>query len=983
MKNIIKNVLESFLPLFIGMMITSISLAILQPYMATKNQIYKDIIIENTALMGTNKSGELFSFWLSMFLGILSIIISYVIFKKNMDTKKKQNIKLDFLGIGIFLLPIIFLLILKQEINFLYFLLAVTYALLCIFMKKDKNYRNKVMMLIIILYYFNLMLKIVIDKLLKTVEIYPKDAIYLGTFILVIIILHLLKKRKIYDINQLILLFQIPLPLILLIHLTNNYLLNNEIYKISYPKRYKLLILLILLILFGINIFQYRKKMKELKKQKNMQLVMLTTVVIIFLVRHYVTPMYVHYGDFWHFGENVLPWDQLINKHQILYKEYSGTSGLYGLVFGFFQNIIFHGLTLSYLPTVALTNLFWFSLFAILCYYHVKDFSLIISLLVTIPGYNRVYLMLVCILILMNKKLMKKRIIWVQTYFILSAISILYYPLIGVGLMLGGIPFTIIQLYLIFKERKNYNELKLKLFWILNFILFLLVVVFFKYGLGLIITMKSFSSQTVLADGIIAYQNPNIPLWFMSYISNTNIKKELWYIFLFSIIILVVLIHVFLLLLNLFQNKTMLDKLKSPSFFTLSSSCVTILISYTYFVVRMDPETNFFERTTSIIVIFLGIILPIYLYRYGRNLFNRSIQIFLISLCISIVILVQEKSTFGKTFKEERQEFGQEVKNIYRVYEIKDLEYIDGEKIGILKLGKGFMPKSTIDFLISYRDIMNKLNFNSEKEYFWPVLSRELISIFNTKVPTKFDSPYLTKDLKSTRENLLSMKEKPVFISQITETGLSYNSYYTFRWITDNNYISYNGFWIRPDRYEKIFGNTEEAKKVMIENYPILEMKKMPYSLGNSMNTLNNIFINKKEVDLRKIKIETGQGIVLENNKVKMNGNENASILVTLPEKIQGNDYDFIYLELKKEYKKGDENIIQIFWEAENLGISENRSISLIDMNGKLLIPIGMHLSWIYSNNVNKLKINFVNLNSDTEIKIKKIDFMKLDRNRK
>ena len=52
-------------------------------------------------------------------------------------------------------------------------------------------------------------------------------------------------------------------------------------------------------------------------------------------------------------------------------------------------------------------------------------------------------------------------------------------------------------------------------------------------------------------------------------------------------------------------------------------------------------------------------------------------------------------------------------------------------------------------------------------------------------------------------------------------------------------------------------------------------------------------------------------------------------------------------------------------------------------MNGKLLIPIGMHLSWIYSNNVNKLKINFVNLNSNTEIKIKKIDFMKLDRNRK
>lgn len=981
MKNIIKNILNTFIPLFIGIIITSISLAILLPYMATKHQIYNDIITAETAFSGTNKSGELFSFWLSMFLGILSMIGSYIIFRKK-NMKKKENIKLDFLGIGIFLLPIVFLLILKQEINFLYFFLAIIYGLLCIFIKKNSTFRNKFMILVIVLYYFNLMLKAVTDKLLKTIEIYPKDAIYLGTFMSIVIILYLVRKKKIIDFDKLILLFQIPLPLILLTYLTNKYLLDNRIYKISYPKRYKVIILLILLIFLGINIFQYKKKIKKLKNQKNVQLVMLTTVIIIFLVRHYVVPMYIHYGDFWHFGENVLPWDQLINKHQILYKEYSGTSGLYGLVFGFFQNTIFHGITLSYLPTVALTNLFWFLLFATLCYYQVKDFSLIISLLVTVPGYNRVYLMLVSILILMNIKLIKRRIVWLQIYLILSIVSIFYYPLIGVGIMLGGVPFVFVQLYLIFKEKRNYQELKLKVFWILNFILFLMGEIFFKYGLGLIKTIKTFSSQTVLGDGLMAYGNPNIPSWFMNYISNINIKRELWCIFLFTVIILVVLIYIFLLLLNLFQRKSILDKLKSPSFFILSSSCMIILISYTYFVIRMDPVSNLFERTTSIIVIFLGIILPIYLYRYGRNLFNRSIQIFFISLCITVVILVQEKTTFGNTFKEQRQEFGQEIKNINKIYEIEDLEYVDGEKIGILKLGKGFMPKSTIDFLVSYKDIMNKLNFNTETEYFWPVLSRELISIFNTKVPTKFDSPYLTKDLKSTRENLLSMKGKPVFISQVIESELPYYSYYTFRWMTDNSYVPYNGFWISPERYEKVFGNVNEAKKTMINSYPVLEMKKMPYSFGNSMDTLNNIFINKKELNPRKIKIETNQGIV-ENNKVKITRNENVSIIITLPEKIQGSYYDFIYLELERECKKENKNIIQFFWEAENLEMSENRSVSLIDVNGKMLIPIGMHPSWIYSNNITKLKLNFMNLNPNTEIKIKKIDFMKLDRTRK
>ena len=200
--------------------------------------------------------------------------------------------------------------------------------------------------------------------------------------------------------------------------------------------------------------------------------------------------------------------------------------------------------------------------------------------------------------------------------------------------------------------------------------------------------------------------------------------------------------------------------------------------------------------------------------------------------------------------------------------------------------------------------------------------------------------------------------------------------------MTDNSYVPYNGFWISPERYEKVFGNVNEAKKTMINSYPMLEMKKMPYSFGNSMDTLNNIFINKKELNPRKIKIETNQGIV-ENNKVKITRNENVSIIITLPEKIQGSYYDFIYLELERECKKENKNIIQFFWEAENLEMSENRSVSLIDVNGKMLIPIGMHPSWIYSNNITKLKLNFMNLNPNTEIKIKKIDFMKLDRTRK
>ena len=79
-------------------------------------------------------------------------------------------------------------------------------------------------------------------------------------------------------------------------------------------------------------------------------------------------------------------------------------------------------------------------------------------------------------------------------------------------------------------------------------------------------------------------------------------------------------------------------------------------------------------------------------------------------------------------------------------------------------------------------------NILKENEKFWPEWDRELLVIFNKKAPTKIDSPYLTKSLKSTRENLSSMKEKPIFITDL----LTYQSYYTFRWVIDNGYRSFS-----------------------------------------------------------------------------------------------------------------------------------------------------------------------------------------------
>ena len=72
---------------------------------------------------------------------------------------------------------------------------------------------------------------------------------------------------------------------------------------------------------------------------------------------------------------------------------------------------------------------------------------------------------------------------------------------------------------------------------------------------------------------------------------------------------------------------------------------------------------------------------------------------------------------------------------------------------------------------------------------------------------------------------------------------------------------------------------------------------------------------------------------------------------------------------------------MQIFWEGEGFPIAENRSIRFNDVNGKLLIPMGVHASWILSNII-KIRIDFEGVKKNEEIEIKKLEFMQLDRAR-
>lgn len=967
MKEIFKNFVKIFSPFIFGVFMTAISLGVLLPYMASKHEVYKDIILEHVALDGANKSGEMLAIWVSLLIGGISIFVFRYFEDKNNITVSKENIKLDFIGIGVILIPSIFILFFKQEINFYLVFVGIIYYIIYFMTNKSALLSKKSLILLISIYLFIMSLKAILDKVVKNVELIKPDMIFPLTVILFVSFMLVLKKKNFLNMEKYILLFQISAPLILLTFLTNKYLLDGKTYKISQLVNYKVIIILLIIILLSINIIQYKKK-------KSNKLILFSSIIIIFILHYNSSPMSIHYGDFWHTGEVTVPWQQIVGQKMKLFEEYNGTSGLYGLVPGFFQNVVLDGTLLSFYSAVSLTRIFWVLIIGSTCYFLVGEFALVLAFFIDIPQYDRPIPLLATLLILLLPKLIKKRVRWLQIYVFFSIFSFFYYPLNGAGCAIGLFPFAIVQLYCSIKEKIWKKEIKSILFWILNVILITSFLGLYKLIIGMLKNVMLLSSQTKLADGIAIY-NYSIPsYWFLKFLKSEVLRRHLWYIFVCLIMISAVLVFWYIIYyyFQKYKNEKLILKIDSPIFLILSSSSIILPINYTFTLVRMDYEAEY-ARTTSAMVVFIGFMLSILLYKYGKELFSNNLRIIFIGLTLGFVYMINGNN------------IGHEVENIQKLYIIPGgFTYVEGKEIGIPKLGKGFLKKDTLGSLEVIKENLRKLVPVGER--FWPSGKRELLYIFDSKIPVKIDSMKLTKSLKSSEENIKMLEKNPPAV--ITDV-LDYESYYTFRWILNHGYVMYNDrgetFWIRPDIYEKTFGNLSEAQREIVNIYPSIKFGSIPYSLGNSMKTLNNIFIDKKEINIDNLKsLEYNQMEKIGENKFKILEKNDPFFVIDLPNSIYGKNFDFVFIELDSNFLKKDTKKvkIQIFWDSKELSLSENRTVRFNYENGKFLIPFGSHPAWL-SSNITKLRIDFDNADPGMEFKIKKLEFLRLNLNRK
>jgi hypothetical protein len=973
-KNVLNIKIENWkiaFSIIVGMIVSGIALFVGLNNAFHGKQEYYDIIVREIALCNSNKTGELNTVWGALFLGVIATIIAMIFISKrknsNNISEKAENDILDFI-IAFLIIPSVLIYLFNSSVNKFVIELIIVLLVFLLFEKKylskviaDKETVLKTIILFVSTYYALLAIWALLQSYETKINV-KRISIILWALLWTGIILAIsIRNKSTVILGKIAIAMQLFIPLLLFTGLITRYNYNGKIVDLAAPKRYVLLIVTIILLLLLYALFSAIKRYRNINNCECKYLILPTTIMVIFAFQLFTNANYVYSSDFWHTGEELLPWQQIVQLGLTPYKEYTSESGLYPMYFGFIQNVLLDGKVLSY-------NYAWFLqyLFAglfsgwVLYRFAGAEIGLIIAMFVGAYDYNRTLLMLPSILILCILAERKDKITWLLGWVTLSFLNGLYYPIYGMALLVGTLPYAVFLIYSLIKEGSIKKELNKKK---IAYGAGLLAVILFSAPLLLRIAKNvlELSNQSKLADGITAVGYSKVPDGFLGFLKNHEYMRSLLFAtYKFSVPIIILLIFVVLMFYYVRRKDiSTSEKYQSPAFVLLSLGMVTLPITYTFGFIRMDIDW-FLARTSVVLIIFTGLVLVVFIYKYGKAYLRRATRNVMLGIAMFVTIYM-----IGVPF-------GNEYNKIRNSHDVNDqFEYVDNNS-NIPKLGNGFITKNSNYILNTTKSVKDAVLDKDEKIFFLSG-AQALYYLLNQESYTKDAAIYTVADGVTQNRNIEMLKKNPPKLVQFDP--LSVKEYYIYHWLMQNGYVYFDfggmTFLVDKDRFNERIGNSTEAAYNMIANcdiekYTSRNLEGTCTAWGNSMKSLQKIFTDVNEFGKSNV-ITTEDGFAE----------------LTFESSIYGFDADFIYMDLQLPENMNDTSL-RIYWSGEEIGYNDNTFFEMKIKDGKVLIPMGAAPSWLLAHNtrikfvVNGLPGNEVGINS---IKLLKLNCDRFDNN--
>lgn len=728
--------------------------------------------------------------------------------------------------------------------------------------------------------------------------------------------------------DKLLQLLQLPIPLLVLVFLKDKYTYNGETIIVVQPWQFILIILLIFCLLL------YNNIKNVINGSKSNEVITLSTCIA-------VAVFFSGYLSDWGgiiqqlvsgykpASEKVIAFQQFL-VGQNLMEDYYPVAGLTAMPVGMILELLGGTYEIHFMASAVFRILFLITLEFLLSKHIDRFLLLFLSAFFVFPTYDRLYFVFLSYLLLHTKGLNKDSRIWLKVWVWSSFLTGLYYPMYGVGVLIGTFPLGIRHLknyWLSFKQVGKKKQVRILLTWIA--ILFPIILSFpflFRYA-GHLITYSKNVSQAV--TGIVPLFGRDVGSPFMDYINSVSLKQFLFYIVYFAIPLFLIW-FVSLLFFKIVSNGTV----KHPEYGS-KIFCLLIIAVFLFFgeIRRVSNSSSFVTLHGRFLYacIFLLVIVTLQYIHFNRNgLIFLAMVISVPSLC-GMIQTGNNNRYFNIAFS---------IGTSYTVIEENNYEKLGSS--GFIETSFLTELESLYDKVIDLQSVRPDIPFvglnNSSSTYLY-VLDLPACGQISLDEITTYDS------WMQLREEIL--EQRPAIGTGFSKTA----PYYLYHWlmITDEYKYSKKYDMFLPAEIYHALGLNDN------ENYNEIKFRsgtntyQMAGNFGYSIENFENKLVKSNEVELLNT-VNTEDQTILEYG---------------LPFPVSGSEYDFLYLDIDSEY---DENKISSFLEFVGAEETEDHDVVVewIDEDGgkkysfksalsrgKLLIPLGLNNNWILKEHSN------------------------------
>ena len=821
-----------------------------------------DLIIDQIAMDGSNKTGEWEFFWGLLWLGCFCILGLFLMGRSFLGstagkcgselpsahdtsswdfTSSFEKVPLPLICVLCFFPPVIQL-ICYGKVSLSLWLFALTFSLLMFIFKKDCG---KCISLFLFLYFdvhvINLIAAFVIGKYLHSDLLIFAAGAVIFSFALIFYFHFYGVFDKIFFASQL------PLPLLLILYLKHSYRYQEQILQLHHPKSYIIFIAFFMLALyigFFLQYYFFRKSDKSIKP-----FIAAASAISIFLYGSYIPAALIIPLDMHHYGEQMLPWQQIVSLSNSPYKDYAPVSGLFPMPTGGINQLFFGGKASTYGAAFVILFILFGTLTVCMISLHVNGkWTLLFAFLFHMPVYCRTWIILPVLLLLLLPSVIHNKRRFLYLYVFCGFLSGLYYPLFGLALIVAGMPYALVCFFSYLKDKEFLTEVKKKSFYAETLILLVPIILSIPLLIKMASHILTYSHQTLLADGL-SLSSISVPQWFLPYLSSfKQIRSGAYYALRFLGCMLPVWLFLLLLLSFYYQNKEK-KPYKEPAFLGLSAGFLILPVCYTYTLVVMDETwvSRLFSRSSHIFLWIIGIFLPILLIRFGKQIFQKEASVALLTaFSLSVPFLTfyqmgdyQFPALDGRT-NAECACVGEYTANLSPFPVSPSFVPISEEDAARFPaLGYGFMESGVREQLYTYDERLEILHKADEDLKLLALDKLQMYYFLLNESALYSGKVSLAKSHEAAEAVIALLDEHTVAGNDLSPL----NNYYIYRELIKRGYVydSITEFYLPKTLYVSIYGEESYAATSLSDSpwAAPLYMSKCALSLGHNLENLS------------------------------------------------------------------------------------------------------------------------------------------------